>query len=167
MRVVQIRPLQHDSETLLGNRLGIGRGIGLEQAEIVGPAAAEAVALVVNRHGHQSAFCEPRGVLLDADRQGIHAVADDHSGALVGRPESLRKKELAVERRAAVHIERDLPCGHALGQVVVPVARLGPAFALHVAVGGLAMKGVAVTIDDLGANLRRGPDRRKRSERTD
>jgi len=43
-------------------------------------------------------------------------VADDDRGVLTGGSEALGEKQFAVERHAAVDIERDLPGADALGE---------------------------------------------------
>ena len=64
VHVVQVRALQQQPYGFLGDRAVVGRGVGLEQPEVVRPAAAEAVALIVDRHRHQPAVGKTRRVLF-------------------------------------------------------------------------------------------------------
>ena len=83
--VVQVGPLDHDPQPFVGDDLRIRSGIRLEQFQIVRSAAAEPVALIVDRHRHQPALGEPRSVLFDADRQRVDAVPDHHRRPSIGR----------------------------------------------------------------------------------
>ena len=68
--------------------------------------------------------------------------------------EPFREEQLSVKRRAAVDVEGDLPGRDAVGQVVVPVARLRAALALHVRVGGLQVEVGLALLDEIGRDLR-------------
>ena len=50
VRVVQVRALQQDAQFVLGHHHIVFRRVGLEQPDVVGAAAAEAVALIVDGH---------------------------------------------------------------------------------------------------------------------
>ena len=91
-------------------------------------------------------------------------MAHHHCGPAIGRPESFREEHLAVKGRAAVDVERDLPRRDAVGQVVVPVARLSATLTLHVRVGRLGVKVGLALVHEIGRDLGGHADSHNRSE---